>query len=63
MIRYQRLMSSALDDLIPKYRSVEDPPIKDILDTYIEHRQLLEQRAHPDPAEVIFIFLKLSYKF
>lgn len=56
-------MSSALDDLIPKYRSVEDPPIKDILDTYIEHRQLLEQRAHPDPAEVIFILHKLSLKF
>ena len=45
-------MASALDELIPKYRSVESPPVKDILDTYIEHRQLLEGRLHPDPAEV-----------
>ena len=28
VIRYQRLVSSALDDLIPKYRSVEHPPVK-----------------------------------
>lgn len=52
VIRYQRLISAALDELIPKYRSVEHPPVKDILDTYIEHRQLLEERLHPDPAEV-----------
>merc|ERR1711892_1254510 len=38
IIRYQRLISSALDDLIPKYRSVEHPP-------------LLEDRVHPDPNE------------
>ena len=52
VIRYQRLMATAMDELIPKYRSVDSPPIKDILDTYIEHRQLLEERLHPDPAEV-----------
>ena len=28
IIRYQRLIASALDDLIPKYRSVEHPPVK-----------------------------------
>jgi len=30
-IRYQRLLSSTLDELIPKYRSVANPPVKDIL--------------------------------
>ena len=30
-IRYQRLLSSTLDELIPKYRSVQNPPVKDIL--------------------------------
>jgi len=49
-IRYQRLLSSTLDELIPKYRSVANPPVKDILDTYIEHRLLLEARQHPDEA-------------
>ena len=52
VIRYQRLISSALDELIPKYRSVEHPPAKDILDTYIEHRRLNEERNHQDPNEV-----------
>jgi hypothetical protein len=31
VIRYQRLMATVMDDLIPKYRSIENPPIKDIL--------------------------------
>ena len=30
-IRYQRLLSSTLDELIPKYRSVQNSPVKDIL--------------------------------
>ena len=52
VIRYQRLIASALDELIPKYRSVEHPPAKDILDTYIEHRRLNEERNHQDPNEI-----------
>lgn len=59
VIRYERLMAAALDELIPKYRSIESPPVKDILDTYIEHRQLLEERLHPDPAEVHYYTLLL----
>ena len=31
VIRYQRLISAALDELIPKYRSVEHPPVKDLV--------------------------------
>ena len=62
VIRYQRLIASALDELIPKYRSVEHPPAKDILDTYIEHRRLNEERNHQDPNEIRNSFIT-SFRF
>ncbi|XP_039249876.2 DNA replication licensing factor mcm7-like [Styela clava] len=50
-LRYQRIFADAIDELLPDYKERE-VTFKDALDVYIEHRMLMEQRLHNDPAEV-----------
>lgn len=50
-LRYQRIFADAIDELLPEYKE-RDPTFKDALDVYIEHRLLMEQRLHNDPAEI-----------
>ncbi|KAH3805105.1 DNA replication licensing factor mcm7-like [Dreissena polymorpha] len=49
--RYMQLFADVIQELLPEYREREVVH-KDALDVYIEHRLLLEQRNHPDGAEV-----------
>ena len=42
--RYNLLAADAVWDLLPDYRE-NDPPARDALDVYINHRQLLEART------------------
>ncbi|XP_061220059.1 DNA replication licensing factor MCM7 [Neopsephotus bourkii] len=42
--RYQSLFLEAVEELLPRYRGEEVPP-RDVLDVYLEHRLLLEQRG------------------
>jgi len=42
-LRYQKLFSEAIEDLLPQYKEHE-PSFKDLLDVYIEHRVTMEMR-------------------
>ncbi|XP_045200836.2 DNA replication licensing factor mcm7-like [Mercenaria mercenaria] len=49
--RYTSLFADIVQDILPDYREREVIH-KDALDVYIEHRLLLEQRNHPEGAEL-----------
>ncbi|XP_033759982.1 DNA replication licensing factor mcm7-like [Pecten maximus] len=49
--RYINIFSDAVQELLPDYKEREVVN-KDALDVYIEHRLLMEQRNHPDGAEI-----------
>ena len=42
--RYTLLASEAVSEMLPDYRE-RDPPAKDSLDVYIQHRQLMDSRT------------------
>ena len=42
--RYVLLASEAVSEMLPDYRE-RDPPAKDSLDVYIQHRQLMDART------------------
>lgn len=49
-LRYQSIFADVVEELLPDYKERE-VTFKDTLDVYIEHRLLMEQRNHQDPAE------------
>ena len=49
--RYIQLFADVVQEMLPNYKE-RDIVQKDSLDVYIEHRQLMEQRLHPDGNEV-----------
>jgi len=49
-LRYQSLFAEIIEALLPEYKERE-VAFKDLLDVYIEHRNMMEQRNHPDNEE------------